>query len=251
VFYGANETLSWHAGGVCGIDCVETPEKLGESTLYQQTQTLFNGQSSAVILTKDADGTLHTMAKLGGAFTYSEHEWADYVHSCSGGEGRQTPIFPGQIAGQVSVNLRAPRRQVRRRRGGRGQPVAPAPGAVDIELGHKINTHDHLTSTAVTCETNDQTIKFGEDSSTTTSQSFAAFPPAYPCDRSIQGRVSLGRSFSIRVQCHLHTGDPGSQATTNDSLGIYFQLCPRGGRAVDSCPARTIRHPWPPRSPLK
>jgi hypothetical protein len=229
VLYGASDRL-WSQ--VANVNILSQPS-LFAGTDYEQNKISFSAQSEhAVILVKEADGTVHTTASLFGGFSYSEHDWVDYTHSCDGGDVTKTPASPGYFGGQMIASL---------------SPRASS-SALRFSLATSLAGTDDYSYTPISCIVDNKSVMFTEGSTHQTQAVFGTygcFPSAqYKYD--IQGKLRFGRSFSIRAQCTGYVGDSESgQLSTSERYGIYFEICPRGGRAVKPCRAHPIRHPWP------
>ena len=117
--------------------------------------------------------------------------------------------------------------------------------------GAPVGGLDDYVYTPVACVLDNKTLTFTQGITRTVQTSLGIYKCLQPTRYQFQGKVRFGHAFSIRAQCSTYAGDPADQqATHTESYGIYFELCPLGGRAVKSCVGRTIRHPWPAQSSL-
>jgi hypothetical protein len=239
VFYGASEFLR---SSVTSASDPVLAQFAG--TYWEHFKIIFSGRSDhAVTLTQDPDGTVHTMASLRGSFSHYEHDWTVFDMSCFGGDATQTPASPGVLEGNLTISL--PRRLS-------SSLLIPSFGTLTSRTGVSLDELDDYTATPVYCLRGGMALKETAGVSETLTNGMGLFGCGpQPTHYSIVGQVRFGSTFSIRALCRFHVRDSADQqVTSSEDFGIYFQLCPRGGRAGDPCPPRPVRHPWPPQSPL-
>jgi hypothetical protein len=245
MLYGASEYLWW------GLD--NEPTYTSGKDWEHATTNFWGPSSGAVILTKDPDGTVHTRARLVGSFLYARHTWIDYYNkygNCVGGGTDETPLGPGLFEGTTIATFGRPYYY-------RHAQNWPPAISSDVKFflgtltrsGRSVVGVDQFALLSATCTVGDKTVVSVQPFSRLEDAGFATWrcPDLGRTPTQVQGTIRFGSSFLIRVRSSCRLGDPAiSGAYFDASYGLYFELCPGGGRVLTSCRPRRIRNYWPP-----